>query len=86
VVRAGGGEMKKIVAIAGQEYGAGLMRKAENSFIGGIARQGLTQQSDFVTELVQQIAQIIGDVVIEQKLHSEAGAICRATSRSISPR
>jgi hypothetical protein len=39
-----------------------------------------------VTEFLQQITQVVGDVMIEQELHSEAGAICLATSRSISPR
>jgi hypothetical protein len=39
-----------------------------------------------VTELLQQITQVIGDVMIEEELHSEGGAICLAMSRSISPR
>jgi len=32
------------------------------------------------------VAQAVGHVVVEQELHSEAGAICLATSKSISPR
>ncbi len=52
-----------------------LARKLENIVVGGIARKGLTQQYDVVTELVEQIAQIIGYVMIERELHSEAGAI-----------
>jgi hypothetical protein len=39
-----------------------------------------------VAELLQKVAQVVGDVVIRQEFHSEAAAICRATSRSISPR
>jgi len=62
------------------------MGKLENCLVGGIARRGFTQQRDAVPEMLQQIAQVVGDVMIEQKFHSEAGAICRATSRSISPR
>jgi hypothetical protein len=62
------------------------MGKLENCFVGGIARKGFTQESDVVTELLQQIAQVVGDVLIEQELYSEAGAICLATRRSISPR
>ena len=46
----------------------------------------LTQQRDVVAEVLQQIAQVVGDVMIKQELHSEAEAICLATSRSISPR
>jgi hypothetical protein len=38
-----------------------------------------------VTEFLQQIAQTVGYVVVQQELHSKAGAICRATSKSISP-
>jgi hypothetical protein len=37
-------------------------------------------------QLLQQIAQVVGDVMIEQELHSEAEAVCLATSKSISPR
>jgi hypothetical protein len=39
-----------------------------------------------VAEFFQQIAQVVGDVMIEQEPHYEAGAICLATSKSISPR
>jgi hypothetical protein len=39
-----------------------------------------------VTELLEQVAQAVGHVVVEQELHSEASAICLATSKSISPR
>ncbi len=46
-----------------------------------------TQERDFVVEFFEQVAQVVGHVVVEQKLHSEAGAaICLATSKSISPR
>ena len=62
------------------------MGKPENCLVGGIARKGFTQQCNVVTELLQQITQVIGDVMIEQELHSEGGAICLAISRSISPR
>ena len=39
-----------------------------------------------VAELLEQVAQAVGHVVVKQELHSEAGAICLATSKSISPR
>jgi hypothetical protein len=49
--------------------------KLEDGFVGGIA------------EFLKQVAQVVGHVVVEQELHSEAGAaICLATSKSISPR
>ena len=76
----------KVVPIAGQEYATRIMGELENSLVGGIARKDLTQQHDLVAELFQQVAQVVGDVMIEQELHYEAGAICLATSKSISPR
>ncbi len=78
--------MQKVVPVTGQQHAAGLMGKPENRFVGGIARKGFAQQRDVVAELLQQITQVIGGVMIEQELQSEAWAICLATSRSISPR
>jgi hypothetical protein len=61
--------------------------KLEDGFVGGIAGKGFTQERDFVFEFLKQVAQVVGHVVVEQELHSEAGAaICLATSKSISPR
>ena len=39
-----------------------------------------------VAELFEQVAQILGHIVIEKELHSDERAICRATSKSIAPR
>jgi hypothetical protein len=39
-----------------------------------------------VAELLEQVTQSVRHVVVEQELHSEASAICLATSKSISPR
>jgi hypothetical protein len=79
-------EMQKVVPVAREEYGASLVGKPENGLIRRIARKCLTQQRDFVAELLQQIAQVVGDIMVQQELHSDADAICRATSKSISPR
>ena len=65
---------------------AGAMGKLENCLAGGMARKGFTQECDVVTKLIEQIAQVAGDVMIEQEFHSEAGAIRLATSKSTSPR
>ena len=62
------------------------MGKLEDGFVGGIAGKGFTQERNIVAELLEQVAQIVGYVVVEQELHSEANAICLATSKSISPR
>jgi hypothetical protein len=60
-----------------------LMCKLEDDFIGRVWRENLTQGRHAVAELVEQIAQILGHIMVEQEFHSMAGAICRATSRSI---
>lgn len=61
------------------------MRELEDSFVGGIAWKGFTQELDIMAELLKQVAQVVGHVVVEQELHSKASAICLATSKSISP-
>ena len=63
-----------------------IVGKLEDGLVGGIAGKGFTQERDIVTELLEQVAQAVGHVVVEQELHSEASAICLATSKSISPR
>jgi len=79
-------ETQKVVAIACEKYAPSLANKLEDRFVRGVERKGLTEQCHVVTELLQQIAEVVGNLMIQQKLHSEAGAIFRATSRSISPR
>jgi len=79
-------EMEKIVPVAGQQQATAVVGKLEDGLVGGIARKGFTQERDIVTELLEQVAQAVGHVVVEQELHSEASAICLATSKSISPR
>ena len=66
-------ELQKVVPVAGEEHTTTLVCKPENSLVGGISRKGFPQQCNLVAELLQQIAQIVGDVVIEQELQSEAG-------------
>jgi len=39
-----------------------------------------------MADIVQQVTQVVGDVVIEQEGHDPVEDICRATSTSISPR
>ena len=75
-------EMQKVVPVEGHEYENTPVCEPENGFVGGIARTGFAQQRDIVAELLEQIAQVVGDVMIKQ----EADAICLATSKSISPR
>jgi hypothetical protein len=80
------GETQKVVAVASQEHETALIRKPEYGFVESVFRESITQESDIVPELPEQIAQVLRHVVVEQESHSEAGAICLATSKSISPR
>ncbi|MGD1073342.1 MAG: PIN domain-containing protein, partial [Bryobacteraceae bacterium] len=66
-------EMQKGIPVAGQEYATSLKGKPENCLVGRIARKGPAQQRDIVAELLQQIAQVVGDVMIEQELHPKPG-------------
>lgn len=61
-----------------------LVGQLEHGFIGGILWKGRAQERDFVFELFEQVAQVLGYIMVKKELHSRA--ICRATSRSISPR
>ena len=77
--------MQKIVAIAGEEYTTIFMGELENGTDSSGESRGRTLRNS-VTEMPEQVAHVIGHIVVKQKLHTEAGDICRATNRSISPR
>jgi hypothetical protein len=79
-------ETEKVVPVASQQQATTVVGKLEDGLIGGIAGKGFTQERGIVTELLEQVTQAVGHVVVEQELHSEAIAICLATSKSISPR
>jgi hypothetical protein len=78
--------MEKVVPVTGQQHGAIFVSKVEDILVRGVPGKGFTQEHDIVPELIEQVAQIVWHVVVKKELHSEAGAICRATRRSISPR
>jgi hypothetical protein len=65
-----------------------FMRKFEDGLVSRFGRKDVTQANDLMLEFSKQVCEILGNVVIEQKSHrrSSASDICRATSRSISPR
>jgi len=79
------GQFKKIVAIAGDQNATVVASELEDSGIGGVRRKNLTKQQDLVAEFLEQITQVIRDIVVQYELQGWASAICRATSRSISP-
>lgn len=51
-----------------------------------IAGKHLAQKRHAMPDVVQQMAQVAGDVAIEREGHDSLEDICRATSTSISPR
>jgi hypothetical protein len=59
--------------------------KLQDCVVGSLSGENVAQQRDLVPKAFEQIAQVFGDVVVKQKLHSGARAICAATSKSISP-
>jgi hypothetical protein len=60
--------------------------KVQDHLVGAVHWKRVTEKRHFVAQLDQQKTEIIGNVVIQQKVHSAAEAIWRATRRSISPR
>ena len=54
--------------------------------VGRINWKDIAQNRDAIAELREQVAQIVGKVMVEQEVQVQAGAICWATSKSISPR
>jgi hypothetical protein len=57
--------MEKVVSVAGQQHTTTLMGKLEDGFVGGVAGKGLTQERHIVVEFLEQVAQIVGHVVVE---------------------
>jgi len=54
--------------------------------VGRINWKDIAQNRDAIAELREQVAQIVGKVMVEQEVQVQAGAIYWATSKSISPR
>lgn len=80
------GEVKEVVAVAGEQQVARAVRELEHGFVERVAGQDVAEEGHLMPEVREQVAQIVGDIVVEEEFHSEAGAIWRATRRSISPR
>ena len=59
-------EMEKVVPVASQQQATIVVGKLEDGLVGGIPGKGFTQQRDIVTELLEQVAQAVGHVVVEQ--------------------
>ena len=68
--------------------GAGFtsMCELQDDRIGGLLRERVAHAQDVVTDRSEQVGQILWYVLVEQELHRGSCAICRATSKSTSPR
>lgn len=80
------GQPQEIVTVAGQEDVAASVSELEHSLIGRFFGKAMPQEHYLIAKPLEQVPQILWNVLIEQKLHSDACAICPATSTSISPR
>ena len=58
-------EIEKVVPVASQQYAITIVGKLEDGFVGGIAGKGFTQERDLVVEFLEQVAQVVGHVVVE---------------------
>ena len=47
---------------------------------------GFPQPAHFMAKLAQDVTEFVGNIVINEELQAGASAICRVTSKSISPR
>ena len=79
------GQFNEVVPVAGHQQKAMFVSELEHRWVGGVLRKNLAQARNLVVELLQQVAQVVWDVLVEQESHGSCCAICRATSRSISP-
>ena len=86
MVRPLGPERDEVVSIARDEDESVLNGVIQDCRVGCVAGKHLAQKRHAMPDVLQQMAQVVGDVVIEQEGHESAGDICRATSTSISPR
>ena len=86
MVRPLGPERDEVVSIARDEDESVLNGVIQDRRVGCVARKHLAQKRHAMPDVLQQMAQVGGDVVIEQEGRESAGDICRATSTSISPR
>jgi hypothetical protein len=62
-------QVNEVVTVARHHQAIAVVRELQDERICRLARKHVAQSQDFVTELSKQIAEIFGNVVIEQKFH-----------------
>jgi hypothetical protein len=86
VMRLALGQSNEVVPVTGTRMHPWSCAVWRTTRVGGVLRQEIAHSHDIVTEFAEQVAEILGDVLVEQEPHRSSRAICCATSRSISPR
>jgi len=78
--------LQEVIAVA--RYQDQLLRAgvSKNLIVPRINRKRFPQARNLVAEGLQGERHVVGDIVIEQELHSASGTIWRAARTSISPR
>jgi hypothetical protein len=81
-------QREEVIAIAGHEQAVSLERALKHQRVSGLRTEHVANASNLVAELAKQVGQILRNILVEEERHDRSGAaaICRATSRSISPR
>lgn len=79
-------EREEVVAIAGDKDESVPNCIFQHGRVKRIPRKRIAQERDAVPEVGQQIAQVVGDIIVKEEGPRSAGDICHATSTSISPR
>ncbi len=62
-------QFDEVVAVTGHHEATVFMRELQDDRIGGFLREHVAHAQDFVTELLEQVGEILGYVVVEQELH-----------------
>ena len=79
-------EPEIVVAVARDENEAVIVGVLQRRCVRRRSRKHVAQPIDMVAKMFEEIAQLVGNVVVEEKIQGSPGDICRATNTSISPR
>ena len=79
-------ELEEVVAIARDDDQIAMEGVVENRRVGGLARKRLARTTHVVSKVLEEVAQILRDIIIQEEVHRSPVDICRATRTSISPR
>lgn len=79
-------EPQEIISIAREDDQVVLERVVENRGVGGLAGKRLAHATDLMSKVIEKVAQLLRDSMVQEKVHGSPVDICRATRTSISPR